>query len=1838
MDTEQQITDEKSFEDGSSAATAFSGTTFSRASNTGIKLLDLTPVCLQNTDNILTTLIFMCLDQGHDFRDGGSRTLIGRDRGWVDADYNNDSYLNKLTSSQLSQLTPIIGGDGNDLNPEQIFGQYEFMTGLLKTTFAESNGAFGIVLIEDEEWKKLGFNDNDNKDDNTLWPEISQLIKQNIRISLNNNHIISTSTSGKKDTNGLNLVISHNDNNANILFLNFYIRCFNDGMHKLWDFTTRKHLYIISLNKINIVRGADATVSVNDAKTEFDCKKITELDLIVPQYRLNLGTEGKQVSLLNQERITKGKKTQQKGELYIEDKPTPEDEAEVYRKLREALFSRTIHTVPITTNLDEETAKSFGEITHDGIPIYIIPRGTRFWFDISPNKIFKNIVKLLYKHQTPFIHPDYKISNDSKNSRAMKIEQTKNTIFNALLSTTKGKLLLDYYSEIKTNPQDFLKSQEELITQEKDDKKMKEGEDIEPGQYFILKQYGIVPDTSIGTKKEFTTADYLINSLNNVPQELDCKEEEEPIIPSSKRQRSDNSGSGFYGGAGEFDRFAQFLDSKTKMQLQFIKGKNFNFERNAIEKVLNYLIKENKDDIVADFMEVLKQTFKDKSDKIDEIFQKNKMDTARQPSSTIPSLSAAQGPHDFTFNRISSTPLTTHEDISAATSITPPTAPVAPVIPTAPPSEIDKFNNIDNVNKVFKLSDTVLRESPFVEINSKTPNLNIDKYIDEYSNDIQLYYDYIRQKTEISPENNYFNNCWQSINFFQEGGSNYPYQFTITSGQMDSSKLGGQSIPQYFPPEIDIYMTIFDLKPKTQDDIETEPKDNLKGIIARMVVVKEVLNNGINIKGQSLVFCHFVYVDFERTGISPPKDYREYSKKIKELLDYVIEHTYYVKEYNGCINIENLKSINVNADDNIDFELRFDQKNPTTGNPFKRKWYKYYSYTMGPSVKTCIVKPTNGKSITAINSVAKANSYVAQGIVNAAQSLIRNSQKLREAFNIPQTLNDDQFDVNPGAVLFVKLFLIRNKYTGDKSRATDALFLNQTKYLEGIQVSNDENTLYNAMMFGQNTIWSTSTKTVFNMAPYYTKYSTMPVTGGFYIKELCEGLRQNENIKYDKKQESETGDAEDDIDEEKIIRRDTYNDIMSQMDIGLLDNIRNCKGQSMMDTSQSFVNKLIDGIVELDKLNKKFDEIKEYYEYFDTTLAENYEEAKKSFIEAETVTSKNISRNTGGEIYNNIEVKIMKKFEEFEEIFGRLKNISSFSRVENKNYSSSVYVLFGNAITSLRSCGINVNRLFKIILYLSKNFPWWISANITNYKNIIDHYYCMLVLKFISKLKELNTAIMNDANNTNSVDKKERTKKALELWIDGKYKLLKEQLPNSLCLPDLSGNITDYYIQQVTSADIPKIDTLQEVDKTTSSPLQIKFNDAQFDEVSLDFLKLIEENLQRNNEKLENYYEVDQSTGQSTLELAIEKQNEILQNGKTITQPLQMNEYIKAITRRVDSETPFAISQEPTGIRETATGGFAPKFEENTAVVTKRSNNSQYSEIMSPNLQINKFNMLKNKEVDIQQLAAEETKSKQLSAKVTEEDKANEKQRIAAEGVKSTEETTIKTTPPINKEELINFYKNSYKNNVFNYLKDYIFIIENIDMKYQDKQINFNTNTVQEILIKILLFKIDDINNSYVPAINSKNIIEKLKSINTSLSVEMLNTISNYYSQQLSLYSIINIIINADYENQDEYNMLLKNLIYENIPDYYYKQFKLSFTKDQLLNKLLTQSNNDNEENEDIETSNPQTLIQSGTVGGVSIKNKKYIKNNKTRNNKFKNKKLTIKKRNNKIKRNTRRH
>lgn len=619
---------------------------------------------------------------------------------------------------------------------------------------------------------------------------------------------------------------------------------------------------------------------------------------------------------------------------------------------------------------------------------------------------------------------------------------------------------------------------------------------------------------------------------------------------------------------------------------------------------------------------------------------------------------------------------------------------------TCPEMTGGAFDNLANVNRVFDLKLEATTEK-FYKINS-TSN-DFDNKIEKYSNNLQLYYDYKPRNKGVTNEVNYFNNCWNSKIFYDEPGqsggadSSYPYKFAVFSGQLDSSPLGGESIPQYHPPEIDIYMPIF----------EITGEGKLKGIIVRMVFVKEIMINAINSKSKTIVFCHFVYVDFLRTGITEPANRSEYPAKIAELLKYAIEHTEYVKDTSDCVNIDELKEENVNSDENIDFKLNFIDGN-------YRNWYKYFSNSQGPSVQMLIVIPTDSPTIDSFKRSVEGD-YVASGIVNVAENLIKNSKQLRNAYNI----KDENVDENPNLLFFMKLFLIRNKYTGDKSRSSDTLFLNQTKYLEGVQVSNDENTLYNAQMFGLNTIWSTSAKSVFYMSPYLTGDEKFSLTKGLYVNDLCSGLKGNPI--YVQPKSSNKG--------KQIIEND-YTEHIKEFQESILNNIdlellpENVRTDFDVNNSNGFLDYLSTGENELRKLYNLFNEcMNSSIEYDITsdvqTALENYEDPQGN--------------------KSTIITNLIKSINGFEEILsGSSGYLSNFCEFEKQINSNKDYVYTKLSAISTRITDKRVlNNLFPLIVTLSKYFPWWIKLILDDLKNKIYNKVCSDFILFIEKINDL---------------------------------------------------------------------------------------------------------------------------------------------------------------------------------------------------------------------------------------------------------------------------------------------------------------------------------------------------------------------------------------------------------------------------------------------------------------------------------------------------------------------
>jgi len=842
---------------------------------------------------------------------------------------------------------------------------------------------------------------------------------------------------------------------------------------------------------------------------------------------------------------------------------------------------------------------------------------------------------------------------------------------------------------------------------------------LENNDKFISKQYGFITDTSIGSNSTESTADYLIDSFNNTYNE--------------------NYQCDYLQKGGGIPIDLSLFPDNLKQNIKSINISDFKNSRNDIQEVYKDLINNENPNLIEVFTNALKEKFKDKetfinnkkeiiniNNTIDE-YKNNEINSINKENSNK-NLNFEKSLLNASFIKPSNdTSTISYNDVNKEDNnniftkmnnldeITNKTTQVDSYKLTS--DEIKSFNNEENVETIFNIKSEVIKESeknPFVKINANSMINDIDFYEDTNANNLQLYYDYINLNPNTNSSlPNYFNNCWQSTNFYQKGGSNYPYKFTITSGSLDSSGLGGQSLPPYHAPEVDIYMPIFELSGN---------ESLLKGAIIRMVILKEVLNNNpINSKSKVVVFCHFVYADFESCGIENPINIDSYENSLQQLLTFVINNTFYINREteNNCVNIDNLKMNDLNKDENLNFILKL-------SNGKLRLWYKYFSYTQGPTVKDSIVKPVNFNSINQMKTVTKSD-YVALGIVDVAEHLIDNSSKLRDAFNDKK-------------VLFVKLFLVRNKYTGDKSRATDTLFLNQNSYLEGVQISNDENTLYNAQMLGLNTVWSTSTKSVFYMAPYLTKQNKIPITTGQFVEKLCKGLKSNPylNTILNKKESNENSN------EESLIKSEILENLYSNFSKEFLDyyELYNKENKVKVDILKSINYNLTDSIFNYtEKLNNdmnKFLDLSNYYEAIIGTY---------NCVDTNEMEIENNNENNNEKIFNNTfnSTKSQNKYPEYFQ--NRYENIiETLNSLNGKNIIKTYNLIFEfiklvnvmkNKFNNIKNINIILNdNLQNFIVYVLKIIPYWMDEIINYKKSIVMYEYCNTNNIIIKKIDE----------------------------------------------------------------------------------------------------------------------------------------------------------------------------------------------------------------------------------------------------------------------------------------------------------------------------------------------------------------------------------------------------------------------------------------------------------------------------------------------------------------------
>jgi len=290
-------------------------------------------------------------------------------------------------------------------------------------------------------------------------------------------------------------------------------------------------------------------------------------------------------------------------------------------------------------------------------------------------------------------------------------------------------------------------------------------------------------------------------------------------------------------------------------------------------------------------------------------------------------------------------------------------------------------------------------------------------------------------------------------NIKEDLNNKYPFKFQVVSGVLDSSLQGGENMPEYFPPEMDIFMTIFD------------NQGNLQGSIVRMTFLKDILKNTTNTKNNARVFSHFIYVGFDEINLECEANLGEnwkinseqYPFALKQLITYTVNNTSF------------LPSLSDNLVSNFELKLK--------DNTFKR-WYFYFSDTAGPSVSEGINDVVKKIFSGQIGIVNDNNVDVSESIVKVAQKLYMDSPKLREIFTQQAGIIR--------SYAFESIFLLRIKYIGDKSRCTDSLFLNRNKYAECMQITGDENAYFTALINGASTIFSPPSKFAMYFAPYFT--------------------------------------------------------------------------------------------------------------------------------------------------------------------------------------------------------------------------------------------------------------------------------------------------------------------------------------------------------------------------------------------------------------------------------------------------------------------------------------------------------------------------------------------------------------------------------------------------------------------------------------------------------------------------------------------------------------------------------------------------------------------------------
>jgi hypothetical protein len=320
--------------------------------------------------------------------------------------------------------------------------------------------------------------------------------------------------------------------------------------------------------------------------------------------------------------------------------------------------------------------------------------------------------------------------------------------------------------------------------------------------------------------------------------------------------------------------------------------------------------------------------------------------------------------------------------------------------------------------------------------------------------------------------------------------ANIPYRYTITSNAIDGSGQGGQVYPSYHSPELDVYMNIFDTN------------NEYHGSVLRFSFLREVLSNPLNKKSAVVVELFYCYFDLRMFGsssvvlgetlmsgdVSPNSVLFE----IHRMFEYVLQNTFIKNVDSATGDFQLVTKIRSPEETELtwvsfkttDAPSVEDINKATVSDNFFRKLVKIkQSLGLPPPAAPSSPSPkSTAKKVTVLmkdlyskyfSCICMKTATTIDKILNACVILWEVNKSILQNY----ILNEESF---------YKIFLLRNKFIGDKSRATDALFMNKNSNLECIQSSNDENTLFTAFMYNMSSQWlvSSSSTKIWYLAPY----------------------------------------------------------------------------------------------------------------------------------------------------------------------------------------------------------------------------------------------------------------------------------------------------------------------------------------------------------------------------------------------------------------------------------------------------------------------------------------------------------------------------------------------------------------------------------------------------------------------------------------------------------------------------------------------------------------------------------------------------------------------------------